>query len=226
MPASRLVRAHGISLVRKAMAALCVAVVVSGWPLAVGAQTPSAVPAGGHRFSIVPSASQVAYHVGETFFSDNRFVTAVGVTHGIQGDVYVDRAHPSQSRIGTITVDISQFTSDSRRRDSAIRRRWLESEKYPQAVFTPVTMRGLPETYVDGRDVPLEVAGNLKIRDVTKPVTLKGTVKLQGDVLTGTMSTAILMTDFGFDPPSILGMLKAEDRVVLDLQFTARRTAG
>jgi hypothetical protein len=33
----------------------------------------------------------------------------------------IDRDHPRQSQIGPITVDISQLTSDSRRRDNAIR---------------------------------------------------------------------------------------------------------
>ena len=44
-------------------------------------------------------------------------------------------------------------------------------------------------------------------------------------MLTGTVQATILMTDFGFDPPSILGLLKAENQVQLELQFTAKRAA-
>jgi len=90
-------------------------------------------------------------------------------------------------------------------------------------VFTPTAIQGLPDTYVDGREIAVRVPGNLKVRDVTKPVTFVGTVKLEGDTLTGRATTSILMTDFGFDPPSILGVLKAENQAQLELQLTARR---
>lgn len=56
-------------------------------------------------------------------------------------------------------------------------------------------------------------------------MTFTGTIRLAGNVLTGEVQTTILMTDFGFDPPTILGMLKAENQVQLDLQFTAQRVA-
>ncbi len=147
----------------------------------------------------------------------------MGTTRGIQGEILIDRGHPGQSRISPISVDISQFTSNSRRRDNAIRERWLESAKYPTAVFTPTAIQGLPDTYVDGREIAVRVPGNLKVRDVTKPVTFAGTVKLEGDTLTGRATTSILMTDFGFDPPSILGVLKAENQAQLELQLIARR---
>jgi len=176
------------------------------------------------RFAIVPEESQVSYHVGETFFNeDNRFYIAVGVTHGVQGEIFVDRAHPRQSRVGTITVDISQFTSDSGRRDRAIRRRWLESAQYPTATFTPTVIEGLPDAIVEGKEIPVRISGDLHIRDVTRPVVFSGPLKLQGATLTGAVRATIQMTDFGFDPPSILGFLKAENQAALDFQFTARR---
>jgi polyisoprenoid-binding protein YceI len=181
---------------------------------------PTNVPAGAQRFVVDPQASQASYHVGETFFENNEFKVAVGVTHGIEGDVYVNRAHPDLSRVGPITVNVNQFTSDSRRRDNAIRRRWLESDKYPTAVFTPSSIEGLPRTYVAGQTVPVKIAGALKVHDVTKPVVFAGTLRLTGDTLTGAVDTTVLMTDFGFDPPSIM-MLKTENKATLDFEFTA-----
>lgn len=202
---------------------LLITVVGAGAAGSPALAAPSAVQCA-ERYVIDASASQVFYHVGETFIDqNNRFFTAVGTTRSIQGEIMIDRAHPSQSRISPISVDISLFNSNSRRRDNAIRERWLESAKYPTAVFTPTAIQGLPDTYVDGRDIAVRVAGNLKVRDVTKPVTFAGTVKLGGDTLTGRVTTSILMTDFGFDPPSILGVLKAENQAQLDLQLTARR---
>jgi len=199
--------------------------VVAALAAGVALAAAPAASVGLERFAIVPEESQVSYHVGETFFNeDNRFNVAVGVTHGVQGEILVDRAHPRQSRVGTITVDISQFTSDSGRRDRAIRRRWLESARYPTATFTPTAIEGLPDAIVEGQEIPVRISGNLRVRDVTRPVTFSGPLKLQGATLTGTVRATIQMTDFGFDPPSILGFLKAENQATLDFQFTARRT--
>lgn len=182
--------------------------------------TPIQAPAAGQRFVIDPKASEASYHVGETFFRDNQFKVAVGVTHGIQGDVYIDRAHPDQSRIGPITINVNQLTSDSGRRDNAIRRGWLQSDTYPTAVFTPTSIDGLPKTYAAGQTVHVRITGNLTVHNVTKPTVFTGTLKLTGDTLTGAMESTVLMTDFGFDPPSIM-MLQTENKATLDFQFTA-----
>jgi polyisoprenoid-binding protein YceI len=190
-------------------------------PAAAAPAAPSNAPAGAKRFAIDPQASEASYHVGETFFENNEFKVAVGVTHGIQGDVYVDRAHPNLSLVGPITVNVNQFTSDSRRRDDAIRRRWLESDTYPTAVFRPSSIEGLPKTYTAGQTVPVRVAGALTVHNVTEPVVFSGALRLSGNELRGSVETTVLMTDFGFDPPSIM-MLKTENKATLDFQFTAR----
>ena len=172
---------------------------------------------------IVPAESQVSYRVAETLFNqNNRLNIAVGTTSVIKGEITIDRAHPANSHIGTIIVDISQFKSDSARRDNMIRQNWLESSKFPMAEFTPTEIRGLPEAYQDGRDVMLQVSGNLKIRTVVRPTTFAVAVKLDGAALSGSATATILMTDFGFDPPSIFGILKAENEARLELRFVAR----
>ena len=185
--------------------------------------TSSTVPAGTQRFVIVPGQSSVTYRVDETLFREgNRIQTAVGTTSAVRGEVTVNRARPAESRIGPVTVDISQFKSDSERRDNAIRERWLESAKYPMAQFTVTSIKGLPASYQDGREIPVEFAGNLKVRDVTRPVVWNGTIRLDGDRMTVTGNTTIKMTDFGFDPPAIL-FLKTENDARLEFRLIATR---
>lgn len=187
------------------------------------AAAPSPAPAGTQRFAIVPGESSVTYRVAETFINEgNRLNVAVGTTTVVRGEIFIDRARPANSRIGTVTVDISQFTSDSARRDNAIRDRWLESRRFPIAEFAPTAIQGLPETHQDGREVTVQITGNLKIRDVTRPTTFASTIKLEGNTLTVVGSTTIQMTDFGFNPPSILGILRAENEVKLEFRFVAR----
>ena len=214
----------------RASAAILLLLVLSGigLPGGIGVAAPAtspapAAPAGLQRFVIVPGESQVIYRVGEVFINqNNRFNVALGVTSVVRGELLIDRANPRNSRVGTITVDINQFRSDSVRRDNAIRDRWLESARFPNAEFTPTAIQGLPEAYTDGGEVSLQVTGNLRVRDVTRPTTFATTIKLDGSALTGTATAAIRMTDFGFDPPSIFGLLRAENEVRLELRLTSR----
>lgn len=209
-----------------------VSILIGAIVLAFGSAGPRAAaapPAAGlgsttqERFVIVPAESEVAYRVGEVFFSRNNQVNvAVGTTNAIRGEVWLDRSDPGRSRIGPITVDISTFASDQERRDRAIRAWWLESSRFPTAQFTPTAIHGLPRNYVSGRTEHVQIAGDLRIRQVMRPVTFDATLKFDGGVLSGVATTAILMADFGFAPPSILGILKAENQVQVGFRFTAR----
>jgi hypothetical protein len=53
-------------------------------------------------------------------------------------------------------------------------------------------------------------------------VTFDATMKVVGNTLTGTAAAAVKMTDFGFEPPSILGVLRAENDVAIEFTITAR----
>lgn len=195
-------------------------------PAATATSAPAANPATDAlvTFTIVPAESNVMYEVGETFFNqNNRFVVAVGTTQTLEGTVQVDRSNPQNSTVGPITVDISAFQSDSPRRDQAIRDRWLESARFPLAVFTPTTITGLPSTrYTDGETLTLTITGDLAIREVSQPTTFTVVGQINGDEMTGEATTTILMSDFGFSPPNIAGILGAEDEVKLTFRFVAR----
>lgn len=182
-------------------------------------------PEGGMEvFVIIPGESEVSYEVGEVFLDqDNAFNLAVGVTSEVNGEIIIDRANPQNSSIGPIGVDISQFTSDNRRRDNAIRQRFLESTRFPIAVFTPREIQGLPESYQEGQQISFQVTGDLTVRDVTKPVTFEISLVGGGNSMTGEATTTILMSDFGIGPISIGGILNTEDEVKVTFAFVARQ---
>ncbi len=214
-------RHSGVILARLSTTLIVVLVLVGSVTTRNVKAAPTASPTTAQRFVLVPGESNVIYRVSETLFKEgNRLNTAVGTTTAVQGEIIVDRVRPANSRIGTITVNISQFKSDSDRRDNAIRRWWLESAKYPNAAFTVTEIRGLPDTYQDGREVPVQIIGYLKVRGITRPTNWAATIKLEGNKLTVTGSTTIKMTDFGFDPPS-LTFLRAENDVHLEFRFVA-----
>jgi polyisoprenoid-binding protein YceI len=186
------------------------------------ANTTAQTTGGVTLFEINPDESQVNYEVNETFFSQgNVIATAIGVTKQITGQVSIDYTNPQNSTVGTITIDISQFTSDSNRRDNAIRDRWLESSNYPLAAFTPTSIEGLPAVGEEGVDYPLKITGDLTVKETTQPVTFDATIRLEGDRLVGTATTTLLMSDYGVGPISIAGILETQDEVKLTLIFVA-----
>lgn len=174
-------------------------------------------------FKFIPGESQVSYEVGEVFLNQgNAFNIAVGITGEVNGEISVDRQNPRNSSVGVVRVDISKFTSDSPRRDSTIRDRFLQSSQFPIVEFVPGEIQGLPETYQEGEQITFQISGDATIREVTKPVTFDVTMVGNGDTITGEATTTILMSDFGFGPISIAGILNTEDEVKVKLVFVAR----
>ena len=115
--------------------------------------------------NIVGMSSEACYQVGETFLNRQPpFNLAVGITKAIAGQIAIDRANVSNSKIGDIVIDISQLTSDERMRDGRIRSQWLESNKYPQAKLTNAKLVGLPaRPYKDGEVLTFQIAGDLEV---------------------------------------------------------------
>ena len=177
-------------------------------------------------YAIVADQTKASYAVGEIFINqNNRYNLAVGVTDAVGGEIFLNFTHPEQSTVGPITVDISTLKSDSGRRDNAIRKDWLESATYPIGTFTPTEIKTLPAEYADGADITFEIVGDLTIRDTTRPTTFFVTARLEGEKLTGTAATTILMSDFNFEAPDIAGILKAENEAKLELKFVALPTS-
>ncbi len=191
---------------------------------------PTAAPAaafGPTHFVIDPAQSTVSYGVGETFLSQsNRYAYAVAVTSVVSGEIMVDFENPAASTVGEITVDISAFQSDKERRDKAIRDRWLQSSKFPLAVFSPTELRGLPQSYAPGDVFAFEVAGDLLVRDVVHATVFAVSASVEGERLSGQAVARVQMTDFGFEPPAVAGMLEAENDVDITFEFVALPAAS
>ncbi len=173
-------------------------------------------------FKIDPGQSKVTYTVNETLFNqNNRINTAIGVTNVVNGQINADLSNPSASTMGPITVDVSQFASDSRQRDNMIRRNFLSSSAYPTATFVCKQLVGMPASYTDGTTYTFKAIGDLTVKTTTQPVTFDVTAKLQNNTLTGEATTQVLMSQFGVGPISLLGILQTEDQVKITFDFVA-----
>jgi len=177
---------------------------------------------GMRTFQIVSDQSEASYEVQEKFLSAPLPNKAIGKTNAVTGEFQFTSDGQPTGKVTKITVDLRTLTSDQARRDSRIHTQWLESDKYPYAEFTSTDAQNLPASYTDGQEVSFKLTGDMKIHDVTKPVTFDVKGKLEGDTVTGSATTLLMMKDFGFDPPSIAGMLTVDDGVTVVVNFTAK----
>ncbi len=211
-------------------------------PKAVSTEAPAATSApaanntsgAARTFRIVSEASQASYEVQEEFLAGAvgqlgkklGLFNPVGSTNAVSGEFAVVPGTPPQLQAGQFTVDISTLKSDDTRRDNQIRRRWLESSKFPNATFKATSIDAFPAGFAEGQPVNFKLAGDMTIRDTTKPLTFDVKATLQGDTLSGTAQTNFGMTDFGFNPPEMGGLLKVSNPVTVTVTFQAKEAAG
>ena len=173
------------------------------------------------RLYRITSDSSVSYEVQERLAGSAS--TAVGTTSLVAGDIVVNTADPTASRIGEIVVNVESFHSGSNLRDKRIRLDFLESREYPFAVFTATSVEGLPASAVEGENYEVTVTGELSVKETTAPVVFVGTVAYDDLALVADMRTTILMSTYDVGPIHIAGLAHTEDEVELRFALVAER---
>ncbi|MGQ0600171.1 MAG: YceI family protein [Anaerolineales bacterium] len=176
---------------------------------------------GPRHFQIVPEQSEASYQISEKFADFASMVTAVGVTSLIEGELQVDMDNVS-AQVLTMTVDLRGLKTDDPQRDEKLADDWLVTNDYPFAYFTSTAIANAPAQYTEGAEAVFRLIGDMTIRDVTRSTTFDVRARLLGDTLTGSAEGTIRMTDFGIEPPNLLGFVKVEDDVLLKVTFTAQ----
>jgi polyisoprenoid-binding protein YceI len=65
------------------------------------------------------------------------------------------------------------------------------------------------------------MAGDLTIREITKPVVFDVKAILNGSTVTATATTAFLMSEFGVDPPAMGNLFTVGDNTVVTITLVA-----
>jgi polyisoprenoid-binding protein YceI len=172
-------------------------------------------------FRIVPDESEARFIVDER----RPFIIGlVGRTDQVAGDILVDFDQPSDSRVGTIRINLRTLQTDDADRDSSIRGAILLSAQpqYEFTDFTPTGISGLPQTVTIGEPITFQVTGDLPLRGVTRSVTFDVTVTpVSQSELNGLARTTIQRADYGLLEGGLIEHGVSED-VVLELEFVAR----
>jgi polyisoprenoid-binding protein YceI len=178
--------------------------------------------AAARTFVIDQSQSEASFTLDEELMGSPK--TVVGVTSLVSGEIVIDPANPAATTIGQIQIDASDFTTDSDRRNGAIRRFVLgtENEANRYITFTPTAIEGLPETVAVGDSFTVQISGDLTISGVTKPVTFATEITVTAEnQISGVAAAQVLRSDFNLTIPSVPSVANVTDEVQLALTFVA-----
>ena len=150
--------------------------------------------------------------------------TVIGETNAITGTVTINSATPATLSIGKVAIDARTFKTDNERRNGAIARMILESEKpeYTYITFDTTAVEGLPAMLEDGAHFPLIITGNLTIKKTTQPVTFTGTGNHTNGVLTANVSSVIKYKEFEVSVPQLPFLANVEEEVLAELSIVAK----
>ncbi len=155
--------------------------------------------------------------------------TAVGITNQIAGDIEINTANPSLSRIGVIRINARTLKTESPQRDGAIARFILKSEDPANEFieFRLTSLSGLPATIKQGVEFNFRIPGDLTISGITKPAVFQATAKLEsGDQLSGTAEATVKRSDYNLKIPNIPFVASVADNVMLKVLVVAKRVTG
>jgi polyisoprenoid-binding protein YceI len=186
------------------------------------AATPASTAAssGPAVYQIVPERSQVSFTISEELNGQPN--TVVGTTTLVAGQLALNPQDLTQTQVGVIKVDARGLTTDSNRRNGAIRNFILNTNQYEYITFTPKAVTGLTGAALVGKPFTFQITGDLTIRDVIRSVTFD--VTAQGaalDQITGTAKTTINRSDYSLTIPSVPNVANVGERVTLQIDFVA-----
>lgn len=173
-------------------------------------------------FQLTQPGTEARFTIDEVLMGQDK--TVIGVTSLVEGQIMVDPANLSSAWIGPIRIDARGLTTDSERRNGAIQRFVLGStqDAYRYITFEPTAVEGLPESVALGQPFQFTVAGNLTIRDVTRPESFPMTVTANSESeLVGSGAITILLDDYQLSIPSVPSVASVADEVKLEIEFTA-----
>ena len=177
---------------------------------------------------IVPIESKARYRVREQLANMSFPIDAVGETHGVTGHIAFDEDGNVLSGASWITVDLALLQSDQQRRDNFVKRNTLQTDRYPQAVFVPTEIAGLPHPLPESGEAEVTILGDLTIRGVTRPVEWMGTAVFRPDGMNVEAQTVLTFQQFEIEKPRVALVLSVEDEIRLeaDIRFEKNDARG
>jgi polyisoprenoid-binding protein YceI len=159
---------------------------------------------------------------GITFNSD-----AVGTTEAVTGTFVVNPDGSIDAARSKLTVDLRTLKSDQPNRDNFLQMRTLETAKFPTTEFVPKRAVGLPAPLPGSgptANAGFQLIGDMTLHGVTKEVTWNVVSTFANDLVAGRATTTLLFSDFNITKPSLARILSVDDKIILEIEFRAKRS--
>lgn len=171
------------------------------------------------EFVVAPTGNEARYRVRERLVGRDLDNDVVGTTKQVSGRLVVQSDGRVVRDSSKIVVQAATLTTDQTRRDNWLRRRLLESEKYPTVELVPATFTGLTSPIPPGTSRTFALTGNLTIHGVTRPTNWQVTARGEGRDVVGTATTSFTFKDFNLEQPRVPIVLSVADTVRLEYDF-------
>ncbi len=189
-------------------------------PALAGAQAkPAAAKGASLRYAVAPTGNEARYRVREQLVGRDLPNDVIGVTKFVSGRIIVDQDGKVRQDSSKIVVLVDSLKSDQTRRDNYLRRRTLETTKYPNVEIVPTSIQGLLTPMAPGTTRTLTLTGNVTIHGVTRPTTWQVVARPDGSAVVGTATTAFTFKDFTLEQPKVPIVLSVADTVKLEYDF-------
>lgn len=190
------------------------------------ANTPPPDPTKPQKLEIA-EGTKARYKVREQLAGISFPSDAVGTTEAVTGMLVVN---PDGSIDGTrskLTVDLRTLKSDQQMRDGYIQKNTLESEKFPMIEFVPKRATGLPVPIPAGMGAQagFQLIGDMTLHGVTKEATWNVVATFGNDQVAGRATTTLQFATFNLTKPSLARLMSVDDKIDLEIEFRAKRSA-
>lgn len=170
---------------------------------------------------VVQDGTTARYIVGERLARLSIPSEAIGETSDVTGTIIFNENGSVLSKASVLTVGVDGLTSDESSEDGFLRRSSIQTSRFPDATFSINGTEGLDRPLPSEGSVSFTLLGNMRIRDVSKPVTLDAEAQFTGDSITATASTIITFDQFEMSKPSLAFILSVEGEIRLELDIQA-----
>lgn len=165
-----------------------------------------------------------------TFTSKAPLETIIGKTSQATGFVTVDIDDVMSATTGKFSVDLASLKTGIDMRDGHMRDNYLETAKYPNAVFEMTKVISADsDVLTDQTPVNIVVDGNFSLHGITKAITIPLTVtyfketestknRLPGDLLHIVGTFDILLSDYNIERPQFV-ILKVDQKQKVDIDL-------
>ena len=171
------------------------------------------------RFQVAPTGNEARYRVREQLVGKDLPNDVIGVTKDVTGRLIVEPNGRVIQDSSKIVVQVSTLKTDQTRRDNYLRRRTLESDKFPTVELVPTTFTGITSPIAPGTSRNFSLTGNLTIHGVTRPTTWQVTARADGSDVVGKATTAFTFKDFSLEQPRVPIVMSVADTVRLEYDF-------